>query len=76
MLNGIADSLGNLSRPLVVGVNHVAGHILRVGDDGMQVNERQCVFLCHPLYGGYHDQDWVPPLYEMDRVFFSGASEG
>lgn len=26
--------------------------------------------------GGYHDTDWVPPLYEMDGVFFSGASEG
>ena len=22
--------------------------------------------------GGYHDTDWVPPLYEMDGVFFSG----
>lgn len=26
--------------------------------------------------GGYHDQDWVPPLYEMDGVFFSGAAYG
>lgn len=26
--------------------------------------------------GGYHDQDWVPALYEMDGVYFSGASEG
>lgn len=26
--------------------------------------------------GGYHDTDWVPPLYEMDGVFFSGESEG
>lgn len=26
--------------------------------------------------GGYHDTEWVPPLYEMDGVFFSGASEG
>jgi len=26
--------------------------------------------------GWYHDTDWVPPLYEMDGVFFSGASEG
>lgn len=26
--------------------------------------------------GGYHDTDWVPPLYEMDGVFFSGSSEG
>jgi len=25
--------------------------------------------------GGYHDTDWVPPLYEMDGVYFSGASE-
>lgn len=23
--------------------------------------------------GGYHDTDWVPPLYEMDGVYFSGA---
>jgi hypothetical protein len=22
--------------------------------------------------GGYHDTDWVPPLYEMDGVYFSG----
>lgn len=26
--------------------------------------------------GGYHDTDWVPPLYEMDGVYFSGESEG
>lgn len=26
--------------------------------------------------GGYHDTNWVPPLYEMDGVFFSGESEG
>ena len=26
--------------------------------------------------GGYHDTDWVPPLYEMDGVFFSGAAYG
>lgn len=26
--------------------------------------------------GGYHDQEWVPPLYEMDGVFFSGAAYG
>lgn len=23
--------------------------------------------------GGYHDTGWVPPLYEMDGVYFSGA---
>lgn len=23
--------------------------------------------------GGYHDTDWVPPLYEIDGVYFSGA---
>lgn len=26
--------------------------------------------------GGYHDTEWVPPLYEMDGVFFSGAAYG
>ena len=26
--------------------------------------------------GGYHDTDWVPPLYEMDGVYFSGAAYG
>lgn len=35
--------------------------------------EWECVYF---QLGGYHDTDWVPPLYEMDGVFFSGASEG
>ena len=25
--------------------------------------------------GGYHDTDWVPPLYEIDGVFFSGKGQ-
>lgn len=25
--------------------------------------------------GGYHDTDWVPPLYEMDGVYFSGKGQ-
>lgn len=25
--------------------------------------------------GGYHDTDWVPPLYEIDGVYFSGEGQ-
>jgi hypothetical protein len=35
--------------------------------------EWECVYF---QLGGYHDTDWVPPLYEMDGVYFSGANEG
>lgn len=31
--------------------------------------EWECVYF---QLGGYHDTDWVPPLYEMDGVYFSG----
>lgn len=35
--------------------------------------EWECVYF---QLGGYHDTEWVPPLYEMDGVYFSGAAYG